>query len=441
MNISKEQVDALNAIVTIQVAKEDYATKVENVLEDYRKKANIPGFRKGAVPMSFVKKQNGKAILLDEVNKIIQGALNKFITEEKLDILGNPLPKMTEDFDWDADDFKFQFELGLTPEFTVDVRAIAGIQKYNIVAEDSLIDEQVERIQKQYGKMSPKDTVDQEDTVNGTFTNEEKDINAPASISLKIFKDKATGDQFLGKKAGDVIALDTKGLFEDDHDLMTYLKVSHDDVHGLDVTVDFTIESINSTEPAELNQELFDKLFGEGNVTSLEELKAKIKEDAEKQFAPQADQKFMGDISDYLLANTKFDLPSDFLKRWLQNAGQKQLTTAEAEAEFAKSEKGLRYQLIEGKIVNENKLQITFEDLKAFASKLIKAQMAMYGQLNPSDKEVEDIVARVLSNQDEIKRLSEQAMSEKILNFYKENILVTEQEVSYQDFIKISYGE
>ncbi|HSD14790.1 MAG TPA: trigger factor [Flavobacterium sp.] len=441
MNITRNNVDALNAIVTVEVTKEDYAGQVEKVLADYRKNASIPGFRKGAVPMSLIKKQYGKAVLLDEVNKLLQNSLNNYLVEEKLDILGNPLPKVTEDFNWDTDNYKFEFELGLAPDFKVDLTAKNKITKYTIVADDKMLDEQVERIQKQYGKLISKDKVEEGDDVRGTFSNEDKGINSTVNIALDIFKRKTDAKKFIGKKVGDVVALGTKGLFDDDHKLMDYLKVDHDDVHGLDIEVNFTIEEINTSEKAELNQELFDKLFGAGNVTSVEEVKGKIKEDAEQQFAAQADQKFLNDVTEFLIESTKFDLPAEFLKKWIQTVGENPLSPEQAEEEYAKSENGLRYQLIEGKVIVENNLQTTFDELKDFTADLIKKQMAQFGQMNPTDADVDGIVARVLSNQEEVKRLSEQIMSQKMVNLFKEKVSAKSKEVSYQDFIKEMYGE
>ncbi|WP_294818228.1 trigger factor [uncultured Flavobacterium sp.] len=441
MNITRENKDALNAVVTVSVSKDDYRQKVDKVLQDYRKNASIPGFRKGAVPMSLIQKQYGKAVLLEEVNKLLQSSLNDYLAAEKLDILGNPLPKVTEDFNWDADDFSFEFELGLAPEFSVDLGAATKVVKYNIIADDQMLDEQVERIQKQYGKLVSKDTVEEGDDIVGTFTNEEKGIENRTTITTEIFKDKKAAKKFTGKKVGDVVTIGTKGLFDDDHKLMDYLAVGHDDVHGLDVEVSFTIEEINTHEKTELNQELFDKLFGEGVVSSVEELKGKIKEDAEQQFAQQADQKFLNDVTGSLIENTKFELPDEFLVKWLQTAGEQSLTPEQAEEEFKKSENGLRYQLIEGKVMTENNLQLSFEDLKAYTSDVIKKQMAQFGQLNPTDADVDGIVARVLSNKDEVKRLSEQVMSEKMLNLFKEKVKYDTKEVTYQDFVKEMYGE
>lgn len=441
MNITKEQIDALNAVVKVAITKEDYADNVEKVLVNYKKNASIPGFRKGAVPMSLIKKQYEKAIMAEEVNKLLQKSLNDYLVEEKLDILGNPLPKITEDFSWDSEELSFEFELGLAPEFNVDFASTKNVTKYKIVADDTLINEQVERIQKQFGKYITQTEVVEDAEIRGTFSNEEKNINNAATITTDIFKDKKTAKLFAGKKVGEVVVLKTKGLFADDHQLMDYLKVSHDDVHGLDIEVNFTIDSINTVEKAELNQELFDKLFGEGNVTSLEDLKGKIKEDAEGQFATQADQKFINDVTDALLENTKFDLPSDFLKRWIQNVGENPLTAEQAEEEYAKSENGLRYQLIENKIITSNNMQVKYEELKDFASDLIKKQMAQFGQLNPTDEEVDGIVTRVLSNQEEIKRISDQVMSQKMLALFNDNVKAKVKEVNYQDFIKVMYGE
>lgn len=441
MNITKTQVDALNAIITIAISKDDYSEKVNKKLFDYKKTAAISGFRKGAVPMSLIQKQYGKAVLLEEVNKVLQSSLNNYLSTEKLEILGNPIPKVTESIDWEAENFSFDFEIGLAPQFSVDLAASNKVTKFKVIADEKMLNDQIDRIAKQYGKLISQNQVEEDFDVVGTFTNEEKGINTPANFALDIFANKEVAKSFLGKKVGDVVAIPTKGLFDDDHKLMDYLKVGHDDVHGLDIVVDFTIEEINATEKAEMNQELFDKLFGPGVVSSVDEVKAKIKEDAEMQFEQQADQKFLNDVTDALIENTKFDLPADFLKKWIKTMGEKPLSDEQAAEEFAKAEKGLRFQLIEGKIMAENNLQITFEDLKAHTAKIIKIQMAQFGQLNPSDEEIEGIVARVMSNQEEVKRLSDQVMGEKLLGLYKEKVTTTTKEVNYDQFIKEMYGE
>jgi len=440
MNITRENIDALNAVVKVDIAKEDYSDKVEKILIDYRKSANIPGFRKGHVPMGMVKKQYGKAVLVDEVNKLLQDALGKYLVEEKLDVLGNPLPKAQDDLDWDSDAFSFEFELGLAPEFDVNLKSKKAITHYNIVADDKMIKTQIESIQKQYGKIISQKEVVKDSEITGTFTNEEKEIDNSTMITLGKLKGKTNPKKFIGAKVGDVITLNTKGLFNDDHDLMTFLKVAHDDTHGLVIDVNFTITEINGRELADLDQELFDKLFGKEGVTSVTELKDKIKEDSEKQFSQQGDQKLLNDVTEHLVENTKFDLPSGFLQKWMQTAGEEMMTEEQAKDEYEKSEKSMRYQLIEGKLIQEHKLQVQFEDLKAYSMEMIKGQMAQFGQMNPSEKELEDIAARILSNQEEVKRLSEQLMSQKLLSLYKTEANIKTKDITYDDFVKEFYS-
>lgn len=436
MNITKENVDALNAVVKVDIVAEDYQDKVTKVLNDYRKTANIPGFRKGHVPMGMVKKQYGKSVMIDEVNKLLQESLNKFLVEEKLDILGNPLPRVQEDFNWDADKFSFEFELGLAPEFDVNLQPKNKVTQYNIVATDELIEKEVENIQSRYGKMSAKDEVTEETNVTGTFVNEEKEINKKSTVSVKDIKGKTNLKKFVGAKVGDVLELKTKNLFEDEHKLQGALGVSHDEVHDLDIPVTFTIEEITEIEPAELDQELFDKLFADGSVKTVTELKDKIKEDAEKQFQQQADQQLLNAITENLVDNTKFDLPVEFLQKWLQTAGEKELTAEEAVEEYNKSEKGLRYQLIEGKIMKDNDIKLDYAELVYYAKGFIRAQMAQFGNMNLEEKELDDIAGRILQNQDEARRLQEQLISQKLLAFYKENMSFDTKEVSYEDFVK-----
>ena len=439
MKISKKDIDSLNSIVTIDIKAEDYQNKVEKELNNYRKKANIPGFRKGHVPFSLVKKQYGKSVMIDEVNKLIQESLSNFLVEEKLDVLGNPLPKPQEDFSWETDEFTFEFELGLAPEFEVNFKPKKAIKSYKIIADDKMLEEQIGNIREQYGKIISQELVDKESNITGTFVNEEKEIDKKSTFKLSKINGKSNIKKFTGKKAGDVIDLKSKKLFSDDHMLMNLLGLSHEDAHDFDQALKFTIEEVSKTELAEMNQEFFDKIFGKDVVKNEEELKAKLREDAEKQFATQADQQLLNAVTESLIENTKFDLPAEFLQKWLEVAGEKPLTSAEAVEEYNRSEKGLRYQLIEGKISKDNDIKVSYEDLKTFAKSFIKTQMAQYGNPNPEEKELDEIANRVLSNQEEAKRLSDQLMSEKLLTFFKENMKLKEKKATYEEFVKEVY--
>ncbi len=441
MNITKKDIDTLNAVITVEVDKKDYQPKVEKILKDYKKTASVPGFRKGFVPMGMIKKQYEKSIVIDEVNKLLQEGLNKYLTEEKLDILGNPLPKPDENFSWENEKFAFDFELGMAPKFEINLDTKKKITLNKIVADKKFIDDEMLNIQKQYGKLVSQKEVVEGGRMVGDFTFEYKDEQQEknATIDLDQIKGKANLKKFLGKKVGDVIGLKTKNLFKDDHDLMNALGLDHDDAHSFSVPVTFKISEVNKTELAELNQELFDKLFGKDKIKSEKELREEIKKSAEKQFQGQADQQFLNASTDYLIEKTKFDLPSEFLKKWLQVSTEKEMTKEEADAEYVRSEKGLRYQLIEGQIAKEHDIKITYDELKDFAKEMVTAQFMQYGQQHLTDEMLQPVIDNVMTNQEETKRLSEQLMSQKLLDFYKENLKYKKKEVTYKDFVEETY--
>jgi trigger factor len=419
----------------------DYKGQVAKKINEKMPLATVKGFRKGAVPKDLVAKQYGGPIKKEEVKKVVDLALERYLTSERLNLLGTPIEIEKEIFNWEQDNLTFQYEIGLAPFFVVDLEAKNNITKYKIVADQKLIDEQVTRIQKQFGTLTPTKTITENCEITATFVNESAGIDTNFPFDLSVFKEKSTSDLFLGKKVGDIVTVNTLGLFEDDHKLIDNFGVNHDIVHTLAVDLTVTIVTVDAITPAELNQELFDKLFGEGNVSDLAQLRDKIKQDAEAQFVQSSDQKLTDDVIGNLIENTKFDLPKEFLTKWLQTAGGKNLTFAEAEAEYNKTESGLRFQLIEGRAMAQNSIKITFDDLKGFTFKNIRQQMAQFGQANATDAEVEGIVARVLANQDEVKRLSEQTTKEKLIQLMIEKANPTEKEVTYQEFVKEMYGE
>lgn len=439
MDITRENIDALNAVVKVDIIADDYQSKVDKILVDYRKKADIPGFRKGHVPMGMIKKQYGKSVMIDEVNKLLQDALNKYLTEEKIEILGNPIPRIQENFSWDTKSFSFEFELGLVPQFEVNLNSKKKITQYVINADKSLIDKEVENLQSRYGKMSSVDVIDEKTNVTGTFVNEEKEIEKKSTINLSDIKGKTNLKKFIGGKVGDVIELKTKGLFSEDSKLMAALGLSSDETKGLNIKVLFTIEETTEIELADLDQELFDKLFTDGSVKSVTELRNKIKEDAEKQFQQQADQQLLNSVTEFLIDNTSFELPSEFLQKWLATAGEKQLTPEQAAEEYSKSEKGLRYQLIQEKILKDNDIKLDYEELKEYAKGFIRTQMAQFGNMNPEDSELDDIANRILANQEEARKLQDQLLSLKLMTFYKEKMTFKTKKVSYEGFIKEVY--
>ena len=440
MKVSRKDIDKLNSLLSIDVVKKDYESNVDKVLVDYKKRANIPGFRKGHTPIGLIKKQYGLSVKVDEVNKVIQKALSDFLTAEKLAILGNPIPKENKKLDWNSDDMTFEFEIGLSPEFEVSLKNKKAIESFQIEADTKMIDSQIENIQNQYGKLVSKNSISDGFEINGSFINKELNVDSTTTFQLKNIKGKANIGSIKSMKIGEVITLKTNGLFVKDSDLDFHLKLN-DDNKGEINHVNFNLKEINEKIPADLDQDLFDKLFGKDTIKSVTELRGKLKADAEKNFVNQSDQKLLNDVTEYLIDNTKFNLPEKFLMKWMETAGENKLSKEDAEAEFKKSEKGLRYQLIESKIIENNKIKIDLDQIKVFSKDLIKTQMMQYGQMNPEEKELESISQRILSNKDEVKRISDQLLSQKLITLFKSELKFKTKKVSYEKFVEMAYGK
>ena len=440
MKVSKKDIDKLNSIISIDIEKNDFESNVENVLKDYRKRANIPGFRKGHTPIGLIKKQYGLSVKVDEINKLIQKGLSDYLSNEKLAILGNPVPVEKNNIDWNADKLTFDFEIGLSPKLEVSLKNKKAIPSFEIDVDKKMIDDQIKNIQNQYGKLLAQNRIEDDFEINGNFKNEDFEIDNKSNFKLKDIKGKSNKELLKKLTIGDSVELKTKGLFTKDSDLTFHLKIDDQKKDEIKV-VNFSLTEINKRVPADLDQELFDKLFGKNSIKSVTELKDKLKKDAESNFANQTDQKLLNDITEHLIDNTKFELPDKFLKKWMQTAGEKKLTEQEANEEYEKSEKGLRYQLIEAKIIEQNDIKIDHIKIKDFAKKLIKSQMKQYGQNSPEEKELESIAQRILSNKDEVKRISDQLLSKELLELFKNNLKFKKNKVSYEKFIEMAYAK
>ena len=438
MKITLNKKNKLTGIITIEINKDDYEQNVNDVLKRYSKTAKIPGFRKGFVPIGLVKKQYGNAVKVDEINKLLDSSLKKYIQDEKLDILGGPIPHMDNDINWDSEIINFDFEIGYTPEFKINLKPKKPILKYEVKADKKMVDGQIKNIQSQYGKLISKPKVENNSEITANFNCTTDEIN-----NSSMFKTDSLKPSFLkriiGLKVGNELTEIGSKIFKENYELSRNLKIELEKAKNFKSEVSIKIEEINEREMADLDQDLFDKVFGKNSVKSVTEMKNKLSEDFVKQFQNQVDQKLMNDTIEYLIESTKINLPSEFLIKWMKLSSENKISIDEAKSEYEKSEKGMKYQLIESKIIIDNDLQVNFEDLKSFTTDLIKNQMLQYGQAIPDEKEVDGIVARVMSNKDEIKRLTEQLTSTRILNFFKDNFNYKTKKVSYDEYIKEAY--
>lgn len=444
MNITKRQIDDLQLVVTIEVSPEDYQEKVNKVLEDYRRNANIPGFRAGKVPASLVKRQYGRAVTADEINKLLQDSIFKYIQDEKLDILGNPLPVENNDIDWDSNEpIAFEFELGLTPEFELPVNKKSKVAYHSIKLDKKALDNEVEGITRRYGKMSEPETADLEDIAYGKFEqiNAEGEVveggfEKEARFAIKELKTKKKQGEVMKMKAGEAIDINPSKDFVADFNVTGVMGVSADDLKNME-GVRFTLSNVYRIEPAELNQELFDKVFGEGVVNGEEEFRNKLKEEMEKAYVNETDNYFLNTVSDMLMDKVDFELPTTFLKKWMRTAGEKPLSEEEVEAQWENTAKGLKWQLIENKLVKDNHLHVHKEELEDYAAGYVRQQMAQFGQANVEDEQVKSIAQSLIQDQEQAQGMSDRILNNKMIAFFKENLKLDEKAVSYDEFVKL----
>ena len=436
MKISKEQIDALNAVITLEIDKSDYQGKVEEALNNYRKNASIPGFRKGHVPMGMIKKQYEKAIQADELNKLISESLNKFIEDEKLRLLGQPIPKEEgSDANFLGDHHKFVFEIGLEPEFTVDLSH--PIDYYDIKVTDKEIDTQIEHLRGHFGTYEVSESISEKSQISGTFFNEAEQVDKFFTFAAKQLGEKAF-EALKGKKVGDQLSLSTKGLFKDPHMLMQALEKPHDVVHDLDIEVTFTIEKIEDQVLANMNEEFFQKVYPD--TTTETDFREKVAKSIKEDFDHSCDVRLLDDATEMLIEKTKFDLPADFLKRWIRATSENPITEEEAAEDYEKSEKGLRYQLIEGKIVEQNNLQVSYQEIRDFCENAIRAQMARFGLFEIGKKELDNFVNNTLKERAEVERIHRELTGGKLIEFYKEKANLNKIEIDIDSFIEKFYS-
>jgi trigger factor len=446
MNITQENIDELNAVVKVKVSPADYTDKVEQALKSYQKKASMPGFRPGKVPPSLVKKMYGKSVLAEEVNRLLSDSIYKYIQENKIDVLGNPLPKEDNnnvDFDTQQE-FEFEFDMALAPQFSLDLDAGHKFTEYQVNADEKLIDGYVSDMTRRYGKIAPTDTANDGDLIYGDFV--ELDANGeivPGGIykSSTMFLDTPVKDSqkvLVGAKAEDKFDLEPNQISENAKDLAAKLGIEQHQAEGLTNKFRFTVKSINRLVPAELNAELFEKIYGPGVVNTPEEFRAKISEELAGMFLRDTETRLRNDITAELLSKTNLTLPDAFLKRWLVYANEKPVTMEQVEAEYPMYARQLRWQLIENKLIRDNGITVTPEEVTEHVKNILRGNFAKYGR-NPdevSDEELTATAKRVLEKEEEAKKIFEELYAQKLMTLYRSKFNITPKEIPSDEFLK-----
>lgn len=447
MNIVRKDIDQSNATLTLRIEKADYAEKVQKTLRDYRKKANIPGFRPGMVPVGLITKMYGKAVIAEEINKIVSDELFKYIKDNNINMLGEPMPNETEQKEIDfntQEDFEFVFDLGLAPEFDVEVTGKDKVKYYNITVSDEMIENQLKSYTSRYGKYVQEETVEEKDMLKGEMlelangkVNESGIKLSDAVLTPAYIKDEATKALFVNAKKGDVITINPAKAFEDAAEISSLLKVSKDEAKNITSDFQFKIEGITRYHESAIDQELFDKVYGEGVVTSEEEFKAKIKANIQESLQGDSDYKFGIDARDMLLA--KYDnlvFPDAFLKRWVL-ATNENLTVETLEADYSKMIVDLKWQLIKDKIAKANDTKIETSDIEEYAKKITKAQFAQYGMVGMDDELVANYAKDMLKKEETLKGIIEKVAENKVFDIVKANVKLETKEISIEDFNKM----
>jgi trigger factor len=447
MNITRENIDDLNTVLKVEIRKPDYVEKVENVLKDYRKKANIKGFRPGMVPIGLVKKMYGKAVQIDEINKIVTENIQKYITDEKLEILGDPIPRTDEqekiDFET-QEDFTFSFELGLAPAVDLKLTKKNKVTQYDIIIDDKMRKDYTENYTRRFGELRSAETTEEKDVIKGKLEaldgNNEIKVEGPAadstSLSIDIIKDKKIKKQFIGKSLNETVDFDLKKAFPNDTEVAGLLHLKKEEVEGLNGNFRFTINEISRFHPAEIGPELFNRIYGEGVVNSEEEFMKKIEDEISASLKRESEYKLMMDLKNTALEKTDLNLPEEFLKKWLLRVNEK-TTSEQIEQGFENFRKDLKWQLIRNKVARDNEVKITEEELLQEAANVTRYQFQQYGLFYATDEQINNYAMETLKREEDAKRIADKILEEKVIHLMKDLVKLENKSISIEEFNKL----
>ena len=436
MEIKRTDVDELNFRLNLQIVKEDYADKKKKMLNDYRRKAELKGFRPGMAPMSLIEKMHGTQALVESVNSIISESLNNYIQENNLQILGEPLPneELQQKIDWAKDEtFEFVFDCALSPEVKLELSKKNKITTYKVEISQEAKKNYRSNLLRQFGKLEPTDVVSDEDFIIADFIQNGEVKAAGSYITLKTIADEQVKSLFIGKKVGDKITVNVNEAFTNETDRAAMLKVKKEELASLDPICEVEIKEIKTIKEAELSQELYDRIFGKDKVTDEAGFDAKIEERIAAEYQREADFRFMLDAKEYLLKKTDIKVPEEFMKRWLFTINEGKFTMEQIEKEFPLFLKDFRWQLIRQYIMKEQKMEIKREDLLAEAKKIASYQFAMYGLNDVPEEQLTSYAESLLANEQEGRRVYEKREEDMVLDYVKETVTLAEKSVTIEE--------
>ena len=447
MNIVKKDLDQNNAIVTLSIVKADYSEQVDKKLREARKKANIPGFRPGMVPAGLIKKMYGKQMVAEEINKMVSDSLYNYIRENDVNVLGEPLPNVTEqkviDFDT-QEDFEFVFDLGIAPEFDVELTKKDKVKFYTITVSDEMIENQVKSYTGRYGKYIQEEVVEEKDMLKGELlemangkVNEDGIKVKDATLTPAYMKDADQKTLFVGAKKGDIVTFNPTKAFENETEISSMLKISKEAAKEITSDFQLKIESITRYHESAIDQELFDKVYGEGVVKTEEEFRTKIKENIQENLAADSEYKFGVDAQKMLVEKyNDLAFPDAFLKRWVLSSNEN-ITPETLEEDFPKMIENLKWQLIKNKLEKANDVKVEKEDIDNYARKMAKAQFAQYGMIGMDDEIIANYAKDMMKKEETFRNIMDKVSEEKVLAAVKEAVKLENKEITIEEFNKM----
>jgi trigger factor len=448
MNVTIEKKDALNATIAVNVTSADYVPEIDKKLKDYQKKSNIPGFRPGAAPKSMIEKMFGTSVLLEAVNTAASRGLFDYIDENKLNILGQPV--LTEDSKIDEltknSDYTFKFDIGLAPEFDLNISDKDVFTRYEVKIDEKMIDEELDRMQRRFGNLTDVDVVSENDIIYTKMTELDENgnvieggvTNDAVPVLISSIKNDAIKNELLGAVKGKELDVNIFDLFDNNETEISHaLNINKLAVADINKNFKIVINEIKRNELAELNKELFDKAYSDGSVNTVEELRERIKSELVAYFSGQSDHLFEHELTDTIVAKQNIQLPDAFLKRWLMDRHADKFTADNVDQNYENEASYLRNHLFEEKILSDAGIKVEEADIKAAAINYTRSMFGAYGNTGFNDEMLESIVGPSLQKEDYRSRMINLAVSQKVREVLKSKVQVAVQEVGSEEFFKI----
>jgi trigger factor len=441
MNISRRPNGDLSEIISIEVQPADYQSKVDEAIKNYKKSASIPGFRPGHVPAGLIKKKYGKEVLAEELNRLLGNELYNYLRENKIEVLGTPLPitNQEEQLIEEGRDFRFDYEVGLAPVVNVNIPS-GKVPFYLIKVDDAMVENDVNDMRRRYGKFSNPEAADANSILYGDFNEMENGevkaggVNTTTTLAIEMVRDEEEKQKFMGAQKEKEIIFNPRKAIKNDTEVAAMLRIGKDS-SAMDSDYRFTVKTVNEVQKAELNQELFDKAFGEGEVTDEETFRAKIREGIASYFERQSDKKLQKDIKNLMLEENNISLPDDFLKRMLKSKQEQPVDEHAFEHEYYHVSEDLKWNLIESKIAEGASIEIKFEDVMEAAKMMIVQQFAQYGVPAPEDAKLVEMARDYVAKDDNGERVQRSILSQRVFEHLKSTLKLNMIELPYDEFV------